>query len=105
MFTTAARTERDLGVPSISLNTLTGHRSGPRRIAAGYSSSRRRGSTGYGRLSGGRLVAPSGDWDSGNPAFAISRGFPSAPSLTPEPGRWFPDMLFSLAPFRIPVSH
>jgi hypothetical protein len=27
MFTTAARAEHDLGVPSISLNALTGHRS------------------------------------------------------------------------------
>jgi hypothetical protein len=27
MFTTAVRVERDLGVPSVSLNTLTGHRS------------------------------------------------------------------------------
>src|SRR5215471_4370145 len=26
------------------------------------------------RLSGGGLLTPSGDWDSGNPAFAISRG-------------------------------
>ena len=37
----------------------------------------------------------SGDWASGNPAFAISRGSPNAPSLTPEPGRWFPGMLLS----------
>src|SRR6185437_4849714 len=29
---------------------------------------------GYRRLSGGGLLTPSGDWDSGNPAFAISRG-------------------------------
>src|SRR5215831_17256860 len=27
MFTTAVRVERDLGVPSVSLNALTGHRS------------------------------------------------------------------------------
>ena len=27
MFATAVRIERDLGVPSVSLNTLTGHRS------------------------------------------------------------------------------
>src|SRR6266545_3002339 len=27
MFTTAVRVERDLGVPSVSFNTLTGHRS------------------------------------------------------------------------------
>src|SRR6201981_3033589 len=29
---------------------------------------------GYRRLSGGGLLTPSGDWDSANPAFAISRG-------------------------------
>src|SRR5438034_5333108 len=35
MFTTAVRSKRDLGVLSVSLNVLTGHRSLPRRIAAG----------------------------------------------------------------------
>src|SRR6478752_5551827 len=30
--------------------------------------------------------ASSGDWDLGNPAFAISRGPTRAPSLTPGPG-------------------
>jgi hypothetical protein len=35
MFATAVRSQRDLGVLSVSLNVLTGHRSLPRRIAAG----------------------------------------------------------------------
>ena len=44
---------------------------------------------GFRRLSGGRCFAPSGDWASGNPAFAISRGSPGTPSRTPEHGRRF----------------
>lgn len=35
------------------------------------------GGTGFGRLSGRCAFAPSGDGDSGNPAFAISRGSPA----------------------------
>ena len=75
-----------------------GLRREPDHLAAGAGA-------GYRHLSGGRLLAPSGDWDSGNPAFAISRGSPGAPSLTPGRGHRFPGMLFSLASFRIPVSH
>src|SRR5664279_5695260 len=41
-----------------------------------------------------------GDWDSGNAAFAISRGPPGAPSLTSGPSRRFPGMLLSPSPFR-----
>ena len=40
--------------------------------------------TGFMRLSGRLGFSPSGDWDSGNPAFAISRGSPGAPSRTPR---------------------
>jgi hypothetical protein len=88
------------------LNALTGHRScapedcgkRPAYLAAGAGA-------GYRHLSGGRLLAPSGDWDSGSLAFAISRGSPGAPSLIPGHGHRFPGMLFSLASFRIPVSH
>src|SRR5260370_28386218 len=50
------------------------------------------------------LTSP-GDWDSGNPAFAISRGSPSASPHTPGHDRWFPGMLFSLCAFRLQVSH
>src|ERR1039457_5540479 len=60
---------------------------------------------GYRHLSGGRSLAPSGDWDSGNPAFAISRGSPGAPPLTPGRGRRFSAMLFSHAFFRTQVRH
>ena len=47
---------------------------------------------GFSRLSGGWELASSGDWASNNPVFAMSRGPPSAPSLTTEPGRWFAGM-------------
>src|ERR1019366_10748330 len=60
---------------------------------------------GYRHLSGGRSLAPSGDWDSGNSAFAISRGSPGAPPLTPGHGRRFSAMLFSRAFFRTQVRH
>src|SRR5882762_2788989 len=106
MFATAARIERDLGVPSISLNTLTGHRScAPEDYGELTDISPQGPGAGYGCLSGGRRLTPSGDWDSGNPAFAISRGPPGTPPLTPGHGHRFSGMLFSHAPFRIPVSH
>ena len=40
------------------------------------------------RLSGRLGFLPSGDWDSGNPAFAISRGSPGTPPCTPQ--QWLP---------------
>jgi hypothetical protein len=58
----------------------------------------RRAGTGFMRLSGGCELSSSGDWDSGNPAFAISRGSPTTPPQTPGRGLWFPDMLSSLFP-------
>ena len=61
----------------------------PRRIATGPRAPCGRAGAGFRRLSGGRCLAPSGDWASGNPAFAISRGSPGAPSRTPEHGRRF----------------
>jgi hypothetical protein len=98
MFTTAVRAERDLGVLSVSLNAPTGHRSLPRRIAAGAQSHRAAGAgAGYRCLSGGCSITPSGDWDSGNPTFTLSRGSPGAPPLAPERGHRFSAMLFSLA--------
>src|SRR6266481_8298559 len=97
MFTTAVRAERDLGVLSVSLNVLTGHRSLPRRIAAGTRDQTAAGAgAGYGCLSGGCSITPSGDWDSGNPTFALSHGSPSAPPLASGHGHWFSAMLFSL---------
>jgi len=105
MFATAVRIKRDLGIPSVSLNALAGHRSCPgglRRAAVHHAAG---AAPVTGVFSGRRLLAPSGDWDSGNPAFAISRGSPGAPPLTPGHGRRFSGMLFSLASFRTPVSH
>jgi len=97
MFTTAVRAERDLGVLSVSLNVPAGHRSWPRRIAAGARDQTAAGAgAGYRCLSGGCSITPSGDWDSGNPTFALSRGSPSAPPLTSGHGHWFSAMLFSL---------
>src|SRR2546430_2264764 len=46
----------------------------PQRITACCCNSAAGTGAGYRRLSGGGLLTPSGDWDSGNPAFAISRG-------------------------------
>jgi hypothetical protein len=105
MFATAVRIERDLGIPSVSLNAFAGHRSCPgglRRATVHHAAG---AAPVTGVFSGRRLLAPSGDWDSGNPAFAISRGSPGAPPLTPGHGRRFSGMLFSLASFRTPVSH
>ena len=66
--------ERDLGVPFASFNALTGHRSCVPEDTACCCNSAVGTGAGYRRLSGGGLLTPSGDWDSGNPAFAISRG-------------------------------
>jgi hypothetical protein len=97
MFATAVRAEHDLGVLSVSLNAPTGHRSLPRRIAASAQSHRAAGAgAGYRCLSGGCSITPSGDWDSGNPTFTLSRGSPGAPPLAAGRGHRFSAMLFSL---------
>jgi hypothetical protein len=64
-----------------------------------------RAGTGFRRLSGGHRFAPSGNWDSGNPAFAISRGPPGRPSRTP--GHDLPVSWHATVPIssRIQVSH
>jgi hypothetical protein len=53
----------------------------------------------------GGSFAPSGDWGSGNPAFAISRGSPGTPPHTP--GRELPVCWHAVVPFtfQIQVSH
>ena len=84
-FVPVVRIERDVGVPLISLIALTGQRSTPQRLRwPHYQAVAERGA-GIGCLSGGRAFASSGDWDLGNPAFAISRGSRDTPALTPGP--------------------
>ena len=64
-----------------------------------------RAGAGYRRLSGGRRFAPSGGWDSGNQAFALSRGPPGRPPRTPghdPPVSWHATVPFTS---RIQVSH
>jgi hypothetical protein len=53
-----------------------------------------------GVISGGCDLPSPGDWDSGNPAFALSRGSRDAQPRTPEHGRRFNGMLWSPSPFR-----
>ena len=72
--------EHDLGVLSVSLNVLTGHRSRPGGLRQAPKIIPPQGlAPVYGCLSGGCSITPSGDWDSGNPTFALSRGSPGAP--------------------------
>src|SRR5712691_11404602 len=81
MFATAVRIERDLGVPSVSFNSLTGHRSCAPEDCGGRTTILPQGPAPVvGRLSGGWYLSPSGDWDSGNATFAVSRGSPGAPT-------------------------
>jgi hypothetical protein len=54
---------------------------------------------GFRRLSGGCNFSPSGDWASGSPAFAISRGPPGTPPRTPGHDYRFPGMLLSPSPY------
>jgi hypothetical protein len=91
--------EHDLGVPLISLNSLTGNRSTPRRLRRPGIYADTGSGAGYRRLSGGWDVASSGDWDLSNPAFALSCGSRSASFHTPEHDRCFPGMLLSPSPF------
>jgi len=91
--------ERDVGVPPISLIALAGQRSTPRRLRQPlYDAVAQRGA-GTKCLSGGRFFASSGDWDSGNPAFAISRGSRNASPLTPGHDRRFAGMRLFRSPF------
>jgi hypothetical protein len=84
-FVPAVRVERDVGVPLISLIALTGQRSTLRRLQQPHYQAVAERGVGIGCRSDGRAFASSGDWDSGNPAFAISRGSRDTPALTPEP--------------------
>jgi hypothetical protein len=88
--------QRDLGVPFVSFNTRTGHRSSTPEDCGRFVVTLPQGPVPVsGVFPVGVALAPSGDWDSGNPAFAISRGSPGAPLSTPGHDRRFPGMLFS----------
>jgi hypothetical protein len=94
--------QRDLGVPFVSFNAPTGHRSCTPEDCRKYLLTSRQGSAPVtGVFPAGARITPSGDWASGNPAFAISRGSPGAPPRTPGHGHRFPGLLFSPLTFRI----
>jgi hypothetical protein len=81
-------------------------RRGCRRRGSGYGRCRRRSARRRWRIRRGfrrvRLCTFL-DWDSGNPAFAISRGSPSTPFPTPGHDRWLAGMLLSPSPFGSPI--
>jgi hypothetical protein len=87
--------QRDLGVPFVSFNARTGHRSSTPEDCGRFVVTLPQGPVPVsGVFPAGGMFAPSGDWASGNPAFAISRGSPGAPLATPGHDRRFPGMLF-----------
>jgi len=73
------------GATLTSLIALAGQRSTLRRLQQPHYQAVAERGAGIGCLSDGRAFASSGDWDLGNPAFAISRGSRDTPALTPEP--------------------
>jgi hypothetical protein len=94
--------QRDLGVPFVSFNAPTGHRSRTPEDCRKYLLTSRQGPAPVtGVFPAGARITPSGDWASGNPTFAISRGSPGAPPRTPGHGHRFPGLLFSPLTFRI----
>src|SRR5713226_5194107 len=106
MFTTAVRIERDLGVPSVSLNALTGHRSCAPEDCSGQVANPPQGP-----------VPVSGVFPAGA-IFHLLETRLQAITLSPYradlPARHpvrlgvscrFTGMLFSHASFRTPVSH
>src|SRR3954447_21224189 len=98
--------QHDLGVPSVSLNVLTGHRScAPEDYGAPLAITPQGPAPVSGVFPAGVKVAPSGDWVSSNSTFTVSRGSPGTPSRTPGHDCRFSAMLFSHASFRIPVRH
>jgi len=54
---------------------------------------------GSGRLSGGRVLTPAGGWASSSAAFALSRGPPGTPPLTPGHSCRFAGMLRFPSPY------
>ncbi|MGO9900311.1 MAG: IS66 family transposase [Solirubrobacteraceae bacterium] len=86
------------GAGFISLIALAGQRSTPRRLRRPPNHAVAERGAGIKCLSGGRLLASSGDWASGIPAFAISHGSRGTSALTLELDHRFPNMLLSLSP-------
>src|SRR5215210_1806630 len=73
--------QHDLGVPSVSLNVLTGHRScTPEDCGAPLAITPQGPAPVSGVFPAGVKVAPSGDWVSSNSTFTVSRGSPGTPS-------------------------
>ena len=97
------RIEHDVGRPLIPLTVLVGRHRAPRRLPGLTVHARAWRAVGYGRRSDGCALIV-GDWASGNPALAISRGSCGTPPWTPPDGHRFPDMLWSPSGFRLRVS-
>jgi hypothetical protein len=74
--------QREVGVPLIPLNALTGHRPALQRLPRAWHQTRAEHGVGFGRLSDGCDLPSTGNWDSGNPAFALSRGSHDGPPST-----------------------
>jgi hypothetical protein len=88
--------QHDLGVPSVSLNVLTGHRScTPEDCGAPLAITPQGPAPVSGVFPAGVKVAPSGDWVSSNSTFTVSRGSPGTPSRTPGHDCRFSAMLLS----------
>src|SRR5258707_12314854 len=106
MFATAVRIERDLGVPSVSLNAMSGHRPWPREDSAGQVANPPQGP-----------VPVSGVFPAGAVLHLLEtrlQAITLSPYRADLPARHpvrlgvscrFTGMLFSHASFRIPVSH
>src|SRR5208282_5381737 len=71
--------ECDVGVPLISFIALTGQRSTPRRLRWPTDQAAAGRDAGLRCHTDGRCIASAGDWESGNPAFAISHGSRDTP--------------------------
>jgi hypothetical protein len=106
MFTTAVRIERDLGVPSVSLDALTGHRSCAPEDCSGQVSNPPQGPV---PVPG---VFPAGAalhlLETRLQAITLSPYHADLPARHPirlGVSCRFPGMLFSRTSFRIPVSH
>src|SRR5271170_5158148 len=101
--------QREVGVPLIPLNALTGHRPALQRLPRAWHQTRAEHGVGFGRLSDGCDLPSTGNWDSGNPAFALSRGShndsPSTPSRCPLPAGITVAVSRSVTALQLSVAH